>query len=39
MLLRKGWGPFGPLPLGGDRADLDIAAEKIIEVLHPDQEE
>ena len=39
MLLRKGWGPFGPLPLGGDRADLDIAAEKIIEALHPDQEE
>jgi urocanate hydratase len=39
MLLRKGWGPFGPLPLGGDRSDLDIAAEKIIEVLHPDQEE
>ena len=39
MLLRKGWGPFGPLPLGGDRSDLDIAAERIIEILHPDQEE
>ena len=39
MLLRKGWGPFGPLPLGGDRSDLDIAAERIIEILHSDQEE
>ena len=39
MLLRKGWGPFGPLPLGGDRNDLDIAAEKILAILHADQEE
>ena len=39
MLLRKGWGPFGPLPLGGSREDLDIAAERIIAILLPDEEE
>jgi hypothetical protein len=27
MLLRKGWGPFGPLPLGGDRSELSKALE------------
>jgi hypothetical protein len=25
MLLRNGWGPFGPLPLGGDVASLSVA--------------
>jgi hypothetical protein len=25
MLLRNGWGPFGPLPLGGDGASLSVA--------------
>tara|TARA_B100000530_G_scaffold331900_1_gene277356 strand:- start:3384 stop:3920 length:537 start_codon:yes stop_codon:yes gene_type:complete len=39
MLLRKGWGPFGPLPLGGAREDLDQAAERIIEILLPEEEE
>jgi hypothetical protein len=29
MLLRKGWGPFGPLPLGGDRSDLKVALARI----------
>jgi hypothetical protein len=29
MLLRKGWGIFGPLPLGGDRHDLSIARLQI----------
>ena len=27
MLLRNGWGPFGPLPLGGDASSLVIARE------------
>ena len=39
MLLRKGWGPFGPLPLGGDRSDLDVAAQIIVDILHPSEEE
>lgn len=29
MLLRKNWGPFGPLPLGGKRSDLKIAITRI----------
>ena len=29
MLLRNGWGPFGPLPLGGDGASLGVAREYI----------
>ena len=29
MLLRKGWGVFGPLPLGGAQHDLTIARERI----------
>ncbi len=29
MLLRNGWGPFGPLPLGGDPASLSTAREYI----------
>lgn len=27
MLLRNGWGPFGPLPLGGDATSLGAARE------------
>jgi hypothetical protein len=29
MLLRNGWGPFGPLPLGGDPTSLKTAKEYI----------
>jgi len=29
MLLRNGWGPFGPLPLGGDAVALRVAREYI----------
>ena len=29
MLLRNGWGPFGPLPLGGDPPSLAVAREYI----------
>ena len=29
MLLRKGWGVFGPLPLGGGRNDLSMARSRI----------
>lgn len=38
MLLRKGWGIFGPLPLGGVQNDLTIARERIaIAIDHTDQ--
>ena len=33
MLLRKGWGVFGPLPLGGAQPDLSIARERIVLAL------
>jgi len=36
-LLRKGWGPFGPLPLGGDRIALDKAAHLIVTVLQEEE--
>jgi hypothetical protein len=29
VLLRRGWGPFAPLPLGGNRDDLEQAALRI----------
>ena len=29
MLLRKGWGPFGPLPLGGNISTLAVIVPKI----------
>ena len=29
MLLRKGWGVFGPLPLGGGQNDLSVARSRI----------
>ena len=38
MLLRKGWGIFGPLPLGGSQNDLSIARSKIelaLDLKHP----
>ncbi len=37
MLLRKGWGPFGPLPLGGDRNALDKAANLIVTILQEEE--
>jgi len=33
MLLRKGWGIFGPLPLGGSQNDLSVARSRIEKVL------
>ena len=33
MLLRKGWGIFGPLPLGGEQNDLTIARQYIENIL------
>jgi len=36
-LLRKGWGPFGPLPLGGDRYVLEKAAHLIVTILHEEE--
>jgi hypothetical protein len=33
MLLRKGWGIFGPLPLGGEQNDLTTARLYIENVL------
>ena len=37
MLLRKGGGPFGPLPLGGDRNALDKAANLIVTILQEEE--
>jgi len=37
MLLRKGWGIFGPLPLGGDHHDLSIARLQIENVISAKQ--
>lgn len=34
MLLRNGWGPFGPLPLGGDADALGTAREYIKAMEH-----
>tara|TARA_Y100000022_G_C13249243_1_gene376369 strand:- start:966 stop:1544 length:579 start_codon:yes stop_codon:yes gene_type:complete len=33
MLLRKGWGIFGPLPLGGSQNDLSVARSRIEKAL------
>jgi len=33
MLLRKGWGIFGPLPLGGAQNDLSVARSRILLAL------
>jgi len=33
MLLRKGWGIFGPLPLGGEQNDLSIARLMIANMI------
>ena len=35
MLLRKGWGVFGPLPLGGGYHDLFEAKARINNIFHP----
>jgi len=37
MLLRKGWGIFGPLPLGGEHHDLSIARLQIENVISSKQ--
>ena len=37
MLLRKGWGPFGPLPLGGDRPSLTKATALIHSILNEEE--
>ncbi len=33
ILLRKGWGPFAPLPIGGERRHLDEALRHIKSIL------
>jgi hypothetical protein len=33
ILLRKGWGPFAPLPLGGSYSNLAIAHRRIQSIL------
>jgi len=38
MLLRKGWGIFGPLPLGGEQNDLSKARSRIDAVLDSEGE-
>ena len=37
ILLRKGWGPFAPLPLGGKRTILAIALERITILLSEEE--
>ena len=37
MLLRKGWGPFGPLPLGGERISLSKALELMHSILNEEE--
>lgn len=37
MLLRKGWGPFGPLPLGGEKKSLSMALELINSILNEEE--
>jgi hypothetical protein len=37
MLLRKGWGPFGPLPLGGNRITLTKALGIIDTILNEEE--
>ena len=38
MLLRKGWGIFGPLPLGGNYHDLEQAKHAIARFYQIDDE-
>ena len=38
MLLRRGWGIFGPLPLGGSYHDLAKATEYILLVYQQEDE-
>jgi hypothetical protein len=37
--LRKGWGIFAPLPLGGNYHDLVEAKSRIKQILQPEFEE
>ena len=37
MLLRKGWGPFGPLPLGGNISTLAVIVPKIQSLLSEEE--
>lgn len=39
ILLRKGWGIFAPLPLGGNYHDLVEAKNRIKQILQPELEE
>ena len=39
ILLRKGWGIFAPLPIGGNYHDLAEAKSRIIQILNPPEEE
>jgi hypothetical protein len=39
ILLRKGWGIFAPLPLGGNYHDLVEAKSRIKQILQPEFEE
>ena len=38
MLLRKGWGVFGPLPLGGSYHDLEQAKHAIARFYEEEEE-
>ena len=37
MLLRKGWGPFGPLPLGGKISTIAVVLQKIQSILSEEE--
>jgi len=39
MLLRRGWGIFGPLPLGGNYHDLEQAKHAIARFYRDDESE
>ena len=39
ILLRKGWGIFAPLPVGGNYHDLAEAKSRILQILNPSEEE
>ncbi len=37
LLMRKGWGPFAPLPLGGKKSTLNIVLERIETILSEEE--
>ena len=37
MLLRKGWGPFGPLPLGGKISTIAVVLQRIQSILSEEE--